>query len=133
MTNLQSYVDFKSVYVSRNIIHVHLNIITCTSRLRQQNRPFEQIYSTFYESKTLTSTSNINMAELFNHKHDLHSITGTACYSRPRTSNKITEISIAHHWAQFSVVQRWLSVMILSMVRSLWEIFRIHVTSLREE
>jgi len=30
MTHLQSYVDFKRVYVSRNIIHVHLNIVTCT-------------------------------------------------------------------------------------------------------
>jgi len=103
MTHLQSYVDFKRVYVSRNIIHVHLNIVTCTSRIRQQNRPFEQIYSTFYESKTLTSTSNINMAKLFNHMH-WSATTGTDGYTRPRTSNKITGISTAHLWAQLSVV-----------------------------
>jgi hypothetical protein len=71
MIYLQSYGDLMRIFVSRNIIHVHLNIVICTSRIRQQNRTFEQIYSKFYQRKALTSTSTKNMAELFNHVYGL--------------------------------------------------------------
>jgi len=58
------------IFVSRNIFHVHLNIIICTSRiLRQQKRTFEQKYSKFYNIKALNTINFEHMAELFNHMY----------------------------------------------------------------
>jgi len=84
MTYLQSYGALMRIFVSRNIIRVHLNIIICTSKIRQQNRTFEQIYSKFYQRKALTCTSNKNMAELFNHVYDLG----------PTTQDMVTGLSV---------------------------------------
>jgi len=83
------------IFVFRNI---YLNIMTCTSRILPQ-----QIYSTFYEAKPLTSTLNKNMAALFNHMYNLWPQTseqtpGTHGYSRLQFSSKITVISTAPRW-----------------------------------
>ena len=69
------------ICVSRNIFHVHLNIIICTSRtLQQQKRTFQQKYSKFYDIKALYTTVFEHMAELFNHVNNL----------RPQTSEMTT-------------------------------------------
>ena len=60
-----------SIFVSHNILHVHLNTIYTSRILRQQKQTVEQIYSKFYETKALTSTFNKNLAEAFNHMYDL--------------------------------------------------------------
>ena len=60
-----------SIFVSHNILHVHLNTIYTSRILRQQKQTVEQIYSKFYETKALTSTFNKDLAELFNHMYDL--------------------------------------------------------------
>ena len=60
-----------SIFVSHNILHVHLNTIYTSRILRQQKQTAEQIYSKFYETKALTSTFNKNLAEPFNHMYDL--------------------------------------------------------------
>jgi len=66
------------IFVSRNIFHVHLNILICNSRiLRQQKRTFEQIYTKIYETKTLTSTFNKHVAELLNLQPHVWSVTTT--------------------------------------------------------
>jgi len=47
-----------NAYLSRNIFHVHINIMICISRiLQQQKRTFEQIYSNFSETRHLPTFS----------------------------------------------------------------------------
>ena len=59
-----------TVFVSRNIFHVHLNIVICTSRiLLQQKRTLSKSIASSTK-QTLTLSFNKNMAELFNHVFD---------------------------------------------------------------
>ena len=63
-------------FVSRNIFHVHLNIMICTSRiLRRQKGTFGQIYSKFYINKALVYDLWPQTSEPTAGKHG---------YSRPR-------------------------------------------------
>ena len=142
MTFLYHPMWIKWVHVFRNIFHVHLNIMICTSRiLRQQKRIFEQIHSTLYETKALTSPFNKNSAELFNHMYDLwpQTTTSTHGYTCPRTiiqNNKnrfndfwklrivapqaaATELLIAGmaQWVCF-VCSRWQEVFLLWLSRT---------------
>ena len=64
------------IFVSRNIFHIRLNIMFCTSGiLRQQKRTFEQIYCKLYETKALALPFNNNVPQLVSHMCNLWSQT----------------------------------------------------------